>query len=254
VEGWLDERRLMPAALWHRGLEVRRQAASLHSQARGSAKVPTNVRVEPGRNGARLYQFAADTRVEVLARRVVEWTPDVPSMAPGESTAEGGKPDSAAAEDDAPMTRREDWLLVRGTGADGEIAGWVVGRFLALDFPAPLRDLAPGLRFLAWHALTATPSPEGPRPTWLALGVEGPEGQACDFTLLRVYTWSPKRSRYETAYVEGNLCGRLPVEVKTSADLTREAAFRFVNLARRGEESREYYTRHNVVRRVAGRK
>ena len=38
-------------------------------------------------------------------------------------------------------------------------------------------------------------------------------GKACDFTMLRVYTWGSKRKRYETAYVESDLCGHLPIRV-----------------------------------------
>lgn len=248
AEGWMDQKYLMSEELWQRGQELRWKAAALKPQARGTTKVATNVRVEPGRAGARLYQFSGGVQVEVLARQTVEWMPPAsPSTVEADAPSESGTGAVTAA---FPEKRREDWLLVRGIGADGAIAGWILGRFLAMDYPAPLRDYAAGIRFVAWYELTATLSAEGPRATYLAAGVDGPEGQPCDFTLLRVYTWNPKRLRYETAYVESFLCGRLPVEVQRSADIQQEASFRFTNAAKKGYEVREYRSGHNVVRRA----
>ncbi len=250
IEGWIDQKYVMPPELWQRGQDLRAKAAGLKPYAHGSTKVATNVRVAPGREGAKLYQFTSDVRVDVVDREVVEWTP--PGAAKGVAPADAEPAESGTGTVTAafPEKRREDWFLVRGTGPDGEITGWVLGRFLAMDYPAPLRDYAAGLRFLAWFELTATQTPEGPRPTYLAFGTDGPEGQHCDFDLLRVYTWNPKRARYETAYVEGALCGKFPVDVQQSADIQRDASFRFTNATLKGEERREYRSRQNVVRRV----
>jgi len=250
AEGWIEQKHLMSAELWQRGQDLRGQAAQQKPYARGTTKVATNVRAEPGREGPKIYQFSSAVQVEIVQRKAVEWTPPAPASGAqpeAETPAESGTGAVSAA---FPEKRREDWLLVRGVGADGEIAGWVLGRFLTMDYPEPLRDYASGLRFLAWYELTATATPDGPRPTYLAFGTDGPEGQPCDFTLLRVYSWNPKRTRYETAYVEGALCGRLPVAVQRSADIQQEASFRFVTPGKRGDELREYRSRQNVVRRV----
>jgi len=249
LEGWIDQKYLMSPELWQRGQDLRNQAFAQKSYARAATKVATNVRAEPGRNGQKLYQFSSAVPVEILERKVVEWTPPASgaSATEQEAPAESGTGAVTAA---FPEKRREDWLLVRGTGADGQIAGWVLGRFLAMDYPEPLRDYASGIRFLSWPELTSTVTPDGSRPTYLALGVDGTEGQACDFTLLRVYSWNPERVRYETAYVESALCGRLPAEVQASADIQKEASFRFVNRTLKGDEQREYRSRQNVVRRV----
>ena|ERR1700730_2592734 len=50
-------------------------------------------------------------------------------------------------------------------------------------------------------------------PQCLVAGSSGGEGQASDFTRLRVYPWSSSRKRYETAYVESNLCGHLSIQL-----------------------------------------
>ena len=132
----------------------------------------------------------------------------------------------------------------------------MLARFLEPDLPAPLRDLGANIRWMGWFELDRVHA-EGAacgndltqceKPQFLGVGVTGPEGQPCDFTLLRVYTWNPKRNRYETAYVESNFCGRLPVRVAPGGG---EVVFRFAALGKRGEEQREYRFRQNIVRRV----
>ena len=75
----------------------------------------------------------------------------------------------------------------------------------------------------------------------------GPEGQACDFTNLRVYTWNRKKTRYETAFIENNLCGALPIRVEKNAKGDPE--FRFKLMDRKSEE-RTYRLIQTMVRRV----
>lgn len=240
VTGWIEARHLMSPETWQRAVALRDEAAKLPLQASGTSKVRSNVRLEPGRGGPRIFQFLSDTKVEIVGRRVAEWT----QASQGEDE-EGSAP---------PQVRKEDWLLVRGISEDGwEVAGWVLGRFLAPDYPEALRDYAGQNRFVAWFRLADTLSESGPRPTWLAAGTTGPEGQACDFTLLRVYTWNAKRARYETAYVESNLCGSLPVRVTAAAPGDRQgrASFSFSAAGRGGQDdTRQYQLRQNIVRRV----
>jgi hypothetical protein len=69
----------------------------------------------------------------------------------------------------------------------------------------------------------------------------------CDFTGLRVFTWGAKRQRYETAYIENNLCGRMPIQArKTPAG----AEFSFPTVGE-GSAERLYRMKQTVVRRVA---
>ncbi len=264
VTGWLDARLLMDPALWERSAQLLVQARAMPVQARGHTKVVSNLRIDPGRAAARIYQFNRGTPVEVLSRTVAEW------YTPGDDSQ--GAKDSG----EAPKPRREDWLLTRGfassaTGPGGpgggaargeeppgsarseesvEVAGWVLGRFVELDPPGPIRDYASssGLRVVAWVELNRVPDDAGEKPQYLAAGVRGSEGQACDFTLIRVYTWGARRKRYETAYIESGLCGRLPIRV--AKDANGEPEFHFSAVGKTGYEERLYRMRQTVVRRV----
>ncbi len=249
VSGWIEARLLMEPAFWQRRAQLLAQAGALPVQARGRTKVASNVHIEPGRSGVRVYQFARGVPVEVAGRAVAEWT---------------GSAEDAEEEQKA---RREDWLLVRGLATAGPspvgseagaakaeetipVAGWVLARFIELDLPGPLRDYvsAARMRGVAWFELNRVPDAGGGKPQYLVAGARGGEGQPCDFTLLRAYTWGSKRQRYETAYVESNLCGHLPIRVGKTA--SGEPEFRFAAEGATGRQEWRYVMHQTIVRRI----
>ncbi len=124
-----------------------------------------------------------------------------------------------------------------------------MARFIELDLPDPVREGASSsnLRPVAWFELNRVPDPSGGKPQYLLAATRGPEGQACDFTALRVYTWYAKKSRYETAFIENNLCGQLPIGVGKGPKDEPEFRFRFLNA---DKEERVYRLIETVVRRV----
>jgi hypothetical protein len=252
--GWMrDSRQMMDSDLWGKSAELLEKTRQLPVQARGKTKTVSNVRIEPGRDGKRIFQFGRGTPVLILQRAVAD-----ASQGPEENSQE--EKTSGA---DSEKPKREDWLLVmraeplpgavpittapesapaqvKPTTADsvgggpaaaetaalgiggpaGPIAGWVLARFVEFDLPEAVKDYASSadLHVIAWFELNRVPDGSGgDAPQYLVAGSRGGEGQDCDFTMLRVYTWGQKRKRYETAYVESNLCGRLPINVSSGA-------------------------------------
>ena len=256
VVGWVDSRLLMEPALWQRSIKLLDQVRSMPVQARGRTKVASNLRVQPGRTQPRLYQFGRNVPVEIVARGVADWAQVT---------------DERDSSDEPQETKKEDWYLIRGvaTRPPGEttargtestnttqpgdqtmpIAGWVVARFLVLDLPDPVREGAASanIRPVAWFELNRVGEPPGDKPQYLVAGARGPEGQPCDFTTLRVYTWNARRTRYETAYIENNLCGQMPVRVGKGPRGEPEFRFRVMGGNR---EERVYHLIQTVVRRV----
>jgi hypothetical protein len=254
--GWVDGRLLLEPALWQKSVKLLQDSRGIPVQARGRTKVQTNLRVEPGRNEHRLYQFGRGVPVEVVARAVADWSQG------NEEHEQGGEPQNA---------KKEDWLLVRAiaTRSPGDaaartaesnsttqpgdqtvpIAGWVIARFVELDPPDPVRDgmASANVRTVAWFELNRVPAGSDFKSQYLAAGVRGPEGQPCDFTTLRAYTWDQKKSRYETAYIENNLCGQMPITVGKDAKSEPEFRFRTVD---GGKQLRVYHLIQTVVRRV----
>src|SRR4029077_17925592 len=281
--GWMrDSRQIMDSELWGKSASLLERARSLPVQARGRTKTVSNVRVEPGRDGKRIFQFARGTRVLILRRAVSDVL-----QGPEENSQE--EKSSGADEE---KSKQEDWLLVlramdspgsgdsipssgnapvevkRATGGAvsggpvvtqsgpaaisvlaGPAASGVLARFVELDLPGPVRDLASSadLRVVAWFELNRVPDGSGGEaPQYLVAGSRGGGGRGCDFTMLRVYTWGKTRKRYETAYVESDLCGSLPIRVSSGA---KGPEFQFPDVDE-GGAVRTYVMYQTSVRRV----
>jgi SH3-like domain-containing protein len=242
--GWVAERDLLSADLWQKAKDLERKAASMPVEAHGHTRVLSNLHIAPGRDTPRIRQLSKMVPVEVYERQPME-VPAAANAKAGDEEENSGGPAE---------TKKEDWWLIRAhTQDDVTISGWLLGRFIDLEVPPPLPDYASstGMRILAWFELSRVNDDSGtPRPQYLVVGTHGPEGQPCDFTMLRVYTWGIQRGRYETAYVESNACGRLPVKITPAAAPSSEIFFSFQNLGGNGTEERKYFMHQTIVRRI----
>jgi hypothetical protein len=281
--GWLlDSHELMDEALWEQSASLLSRARTMTVQARGKTKTVSNVHIQPGREGKRIFQFVRGTEVVVLDRTIADAQPS------NEENPTGQK--SSGTEEQKP--KQEDWFFVLrdaalapssgaptpdasstpagsrasagpvsgGPGAAQSdspgagsptmpVAGWVLARFIEPELPGPVRDYASSadLHAIAWFELNQVPDGSGGQAAqYLVAGSRGGEGQVCDFTMLRVYTWSTARKRYETAYIESDLCGHLPVRVSSSA---AGPEFRFT-AAGENPGDRVYVMRQTIVRRL----
>ncbi len=244
--GWVADSDLLSVDLWQKMKDLDSTAAASPVEARGSTRVISNLHVDPGRESPRLRQLAKGIPVELFGRQPVE----VPAAAMAPATARGDDGGAPA----PPAVRKEDWWLARAHLADDTtVTGWILGRFVDLDVPPPLPDYASsaGIRIAAWFELNRVPDLQGAaRAQYLIVGTKGPEGQACDFTQLRVFTWGKQSQRYETAFVASDLCGKLPVNVSHLGGANGDPGFSFRDLTDSGNEARVYQMHQTVVRRV----
>ena len=267
VIGWIGEGDVLSADLWQTLKDLETKSATMPVVARGHTRVLSNLRIEPGRDSSRIRQLNKDTPVEMMARQPEFVAPAATSSADEESAdapaSVPAKPDDrkskarksdARNSDDRPVAKKEDWWLVRAHLTDQAVlAGWLLGRFVELDVPSPLPDYATsaGMRIVAWSQLNRVLSASGkPMTQYLLLGTHGPEGQPCDFTSLRVYTWGKQKDRYETAFVESNVCGKLPIQRLQSAGPEADITFSFLDSSNGALERRTYQMHQTIVRRV----
>jgi hypothetical protein len=282
--GWMaDARQIMDSELWGKSAELLAKAREMPVQARGKTKTVSNVRLDPGRDGKRIFQFTRGTSVVILGRAVSDAAP---------AADESAQQEEKISTTETPKPKQEDWLLVLRTedspaaketaarsehgpapanpttsdavssgpsaapspsagfgSSGGPIAGWVLARFVEFDLPDAVKDYASSadLHVVAWFELNRVPDGSGGEaPQYLVAGSHGGDGQDCDFSMLRVYTWGEKRKRYETAYVESNLCGRLPIRVSSGA---RGPEFEFPDANQDGA-ARKYVMVQTEVHRV----
>ena len=279
--GWMSQGDLLAADLWQKALDLAAKTAAQPVEARGHTRVLSNLHLEPGRDAPRVRQLARATPVELFERRALEMpasaVPATPAAAsvpagpalpaaptagtatrtPTESSATApatGAEGEEGATGQPPAVRKEDWWLVRANLPDqAAVSGWILGRFIDLDVPAPLPDYAnaASMHIVAWFELNRVTDASGyAKPQYLVAGVRGPEGQPCDFTLLRVYTWGLRGQRYETAFVASDLCGKLPVALYPASAPGGDATFAFEDWSRGAKEQRSYRMHQTVVRRV----
>jgi hypothetical protein len=238
--GWIPDRDLLSADLWQTSKDLEKRGAAMPVEAVGHTKVLSNLHIAPGRESLRIRQLNKDVPLELLERQPVSVASVKATDAADNSSAASGK--------------KEDWWLVRAHLADQTtITGWLVRRFIDLDVPAPLPDYASsaGMRIVAWLELNRVAvAGKTLKPQYLLVGTHGAEGQPCDFSLMRVYTWGEKKERYETAFVESDVCGKLPIKLQKATTPGGEVKFEFENLTGKGSEPRTYVMRQTVVRRV----
>jgi hypothetical protein len=278
VVGWMDGHALLDRPSWD--LEARHiaEAHTMPVQALGRTKVFTNVRLEPGREATRIYQLPGGVSLAVLGRKVAEAPQTTPAATADKDEsprredwlfvstpgATPGTRTGGAAGESGDSQSANQAFLVTGNGTSQKqtsespgpaippLAGWVLGRFIDLELPDTVRDYATsaGMRPVAWFVLNRVATPSGQKPEFLVAGAHGAEGQECDFSLLRVYTWGAKRQRYETAFVESDLCGYLPIQLDKQAS-TGDPEFRFSNIEGPGPRADRVYEMHQTsVRRV----
>jgi hypothetical protein len=249
VVGWVDDNGLLSDGLWLQAKSLTEQTGRQPAEAKGLTRAIGNLHLGPARDAPRLVQLAKGVPVELFERRVAPVPQAAPAASASPAPTSGQEVPPAAA-----LVRQEDWWLVRAKPAGQEaMSGWLLGRFVELNVPQPLPDYASatGVRIVAWFELNRVRDEKlGLTPQYLVLGTHGPEGQPCDFTVLRAYTWDTRKQRYETAFVESDVCGKLPLDLKAAGTPGGDAGFGFQNWIGDTAEHRNYRMTSTSIRRV----
>ncbi|MGB6676093.1 MAG: SH3 domain-containing protein [Terriglobales bacterium] len=201
VEGWIEQRALVPQQVYDGFQKLSQQAQSDPVQATGTTRNDTNIHLDPGRETEHLYQLNQGSKVSILQRATAEKT------VPG-GMAKLASPKNESAKPVSPPM--EDWWLIRDP--DGRV-GWVLARFVDLDVPLEIAEYAEGQRIVAFFVLNQVADGDKKVPQYLVVLTEPKDGLPFDYNQIRVFTWNVRKHRYETAYREHNLNGFLPVTI-----------------------------------------
>ena len=255
-EGWTDNRQLLTPEQMAGLRRMAESASHYPSQGAASTYEPLNMHTEPNRGSPSFWQIPDTARVDVIGHKlspraqapqatspVARQPPKPPRRKSKEKAAQSKfappplppapkppdnwlelsvpredgseeikpaapKPEQKAAEP-VPM---DDWNLVRTK--DGKV-GWVLMRALSMAIPDEVAQYAEGHRITSYFALGHFEGGDSDKNDWLWTTItKGLEPY--EFDSFRVFVWSRKHHRYETAYIERKVVGHYPVQVDNS--------------------------------------
>lgn len=242
--GWIEEHAVIDAKAY----DTFSQLASQHQQdpVVATATVRDDIYLHnlPGRETEHFYLLPANAKVQLLERATVPkvpvaaaptpraaspkplQAPEGKSLAPGATPAKGAAPASPATAapraktppalpEDLPPVIMEDWWLVRDP--QGHV-GWLLAGRVDVDVPDEVAAYAEGQRMVGAYVLTKVTDDEATTadhqvPEYVTVLSPPRAGLPFDFDQVRVFTWSLKRHRYETAFRLHPIQGFLPIKV-----------------------------------------
>jgi hypothetical protein len=252
AEGWADTHLLLVPQQMADLRRMADNAAKAASQGAASAYEPLNMHTEANRASPSFWQIPEGSKVDVIDHRLTPRTqaaqvsspvapprpvrsprrrskektqpktpppPAPPAPKPPENWLELSVPKEEALEPEKPDTKvppaptpMDDWSLVRTK--DGK-AGWVLTRMLVMAIPDDVAQYAEGHRITSFFALGDVQDGDVTKKNWLWTTItQGLEPY--EFDSFRVFIWSRKHHRYETAYIERRVIGHFPVLVNTA--------------------------------------
>jgi len=117
----------------------------------------------------------------------------------------------------------DDWSLIRDSSGE---SGWVLTRRLSMAIPDDVAQYAEGRRIVSYFSLGEVADGDQKKHNWLWTTIA--DGMhPYDFDSFRIFIWSLRRHRYETAYIERNIRGYAPVviqDVELAAPRGKDAA------------------------------
>ena len=245
VEGWTDLNLLLSDQQMSDLRQLADAARQLPSQGAATVYEPLNIHAEPFRQSPSFFQIPEGVAVEVIGHRVSSHNaPPAPKPTVAHRTSptkkktssksspfllplptpppvppdlmELSRPSGAVAEE-KPATLPEtapafdDWALVRTRAGD---VGWALARMLVMSIPDEVAQYAEGHRITSYLPLGTVTDKEKneTKQNWLWTTATFKQ-LPYEFDSFRVFVWSIKHHRYETAYIERNVKGYYPAEV-----------------------------------------
>jgi len=223
LTGWVENKDLLDSQTYEGGQRLLHELTEIPAMADGHTSGIVNLRLEPARDAAQLTQLPENLKVKIYGRRVLD------------RPAPEGKPSKAKV--------RDAWYLIRTDAS----AGWVLGRFVALDPPEQLAAYAQGANMVAWLVLKKVDDGGQAVPEYITADRLGT--QEADFSHIRVFTWWIKNHKYVTAYVESDLNGYFPIRV---AEVDGTPYFRLRLMDDQGQKYQKVYGLFDTITRTVG--
>jgi hypothetical protein len=274
-EGWTEDHLLLTPAEIARLKRFNQQALSMPSQGVATSFDAMNLHTEPSRFSPSFLQLKAGEKFDVIgheaaprkapprkplvtpARKPVvakksakaPKIPPPPAPAPPKPPADWMElsrtnlPEPADNRDAAEPEPMDDWSLVRTAGGQ---SGWVLTRRMFMAIPDEVAQYAEGRRITSYFPLGEVRDGDQAKKIWLWTTIEE-SLQPYDFDSYRVFVWSLRHHRYETAYIQRRVKGYFPV-------LPEAPGFSVCLETADGGRTRRLYSVTGITIRPAGEK
>jgi hypothetical protein len=235
--GWIPERAVIDGKTYDAFTQLATQHKKDPVVASGTLRDDIYLHVSPGRDTDRFYLLQGNVKVQMLVRASV-----AKNAAPAPVAAaprSGPKPVAPAAKEQASIEKDEDakadaeearpapepaaledWWLIRDSQGR---AGWILGSRVDVDVPDDVAQYAEGQRIVGAYVIAKVHDEEASSPNHevseYVTALSPPKsGLPFDFDQIRVFTWSVKHHRYETAFRVHPIQGFLPVRIGSVTD------------------------------------
>jgi hypothetical protein len=235
--GWIPDRAVIDSKMYDAFVQLANQHKGDPVVATGTLRDDIYLHVSPGRDTDRFYLLSGNAKVQMLVRASV---PKTATSAPSASAPRAQSADSAVPtrvavertpgstpptqssvpnEPEAPPVVMEDWWLIRDSQGR---AGWALGNRVDPDVPDDIAQYAEGQRIVGAYVIAKVHDEGATAPNhevaeYVTALAPPKSGLPFDFDQIRVFTWSLKRHRYETAFRIHPIQGYLPVRVTSAS-------------------------------------
>ena len=272
VEGWvdlnmlleqsdMDQIRSQSATAQHypsQGTAVTDEAMNVHSQP--SMSSPSYIQLKPGEKFYVLEHRLVATPASTARKSIINQTPKVikrpkkpsknkvpPPPAPAapelpadwKDLSREGEEAATPKSDDTPAIPYQDWSRGRTTSGN---SGWGLPRRIYMAIPDEVAQYAEGRRITSYFPIGKVHDQDRVKEVWLWTTSEA--GRSYDFDGFRVFIWSLRHHRYETALIQRRLQGYFPTLVDSAAGTFSVC----IQKADGQRYRREYRLVENVVR------